>query len=101
MQGVFALMAAEAREFRPGGEAVITRLADVLVIQAIRTWIDTAPAARTGWVGALQDQRDRPGARAHPPRPGARLDRRVARRGAGAVALGLRRPVHRARPASR
>jgi AraC-like DNA-binding protein len=56
MQGVFALMAAEAREFRPGGEAVITRLADVLVIQAIRAWIETAPAARTGWLGALQDQ---------------------------------------------
>ena len=55
MQGVLELMAAEAREFHPGGEAVITRLADVLVIQAIRGWIETAPAARTGWLGALQD----------------------------------------------
>ena len=55
MRDVFRLMAAEARAFRPGGEAVITRLADVLVIQAIRAWIDTAPAARTGWLGALQD----------------------------------------------
>jgi AraC-like DNA-binding protein len=55
MQGVFKLMAAEARAFQPGGEAVITRLADVLVIQAIRAWIETAPAARTGWLGALQD----------------------------------------------
>jgi hypothetical protein len=34
---------------------VITRLADVLVIQAIRAWIETAPAARGGWLGALQD----------------------------------------------
>jgi AraC-like DNA-binding protein len=56
MQGVFKLMAAEAREFQPGGEAVITRLADVLVIQAIRAWIETAPAARTSWLGALKDQ---------------------------------------------
>jgi AraC-like DNA-binding protein len=55
MWDVFRLMAAEARAFRPGGEAVITRLADVLVIQAIRAWIETAPAARTGWLGALQD----------------------------------------------
>ena len=55
MHGVFKLMATEAREFQPGGEAVITRLADVLVIQAIRAWIETAPAARTGWLGALQD----------------------------------------------
>ena len=55
MQRALELMAAEAREFHPGGEAVITRLADVLVIQAIRGWIETAPAARTGWLGALQD----------------------------------------------
>jgi hypothetical protein len=55
MQAVFKLMAAEARAFQPGGEAVITRLADVLVIQAIRAWIETAPAARGGWLGALQD----------------------------------------------
>jgi len=56
MQSVFRLMAVEAREFRPGGEAVITRLADILVIQAIRAWIETAPAAQTGWLGALQDR---------------------------------------------
>ena len=55
MQSALRLMALEAREFRPGGEAVITRLADILVIQAIRAWIETAPAARTGWLGALQD----------------------------------------------
>ena len=55
MQSAVRMTAAEAREFRPGGEAVITRLADILVIQAIRTWIETAPAARTGWLGALQD----------------------------------------------
>jgi AraC-like DNA-binding protein len=55
MHEVFRLIAAEAREFQAGGEAVITRLSDVLVIQAIRSWIETAPAARSGWLGALQD----------------------------------------------
>ena len=55
MQSTLGLMAAEAREPRPGGEAVITRLGDILVIQAIRSWIETDPAARTGWLGALQD----------------------------------------------
>ncbi len=55
MQGTLALMAAEARELRPGGEAVITRLADILVIQAVRSWIETDPVARTGWLGALHD----------------------------------------------
>ncbi|MGH2991439.1 MAG: AraC family transcriptional regulator [Solirubrobacterales bacterium] len=55
MQGALRLMATEAKELRPGGEAVITRLGDILVIQAIRHWIETDPAARTGWLGALQD----------------------------------------------
>ena len=55
MQGALGLMAAEAKEPRPGGEAVITRLADILVIQALRFWIATDPAARRGWLGALRD----------------------------------------------
>src|SRR3954453_22910866 len=55
MQGTLALIAAETKQPRPGGEAVITRLADVLVIQAIRSWIDTDPAAQTGWLGAMRD----------------------------------------------
>jgi AraC-like DNA-binding protein len=55
LQSALRLMAVEARELRPGGEAVITRLGDILVIQAIRSWIATDPAARTGWLGALQD----------------------------------------------
>jgi AraC-like DNA-binding protein len=56
MQSTLALMAAEAGQNRPGGETLVTRLADILVIQAIRTWIETEPAARTGWLGALQDR---------------------------------------------
>lgn len=38
-----------------GGEAVVTRLADVLVIQVIRAWLDSAPQAQLGWVAALRD----------------------------------------------
>ena len=56
MQGTLALIAAETRDLRPGGEAVITRLADVLIIQAIRSWIETDPRAQTGWLGALRDE---------------------------------------------
>lgn len=55
MQSTLRLMAAEAKELRPGGETVITRLADILVIQAIRSWIQEDPAAQSGWLGALQD----------------------------------------------
>jgi AraC-like DNA-binding protein len=56
MQSTLRLMAVEAKELRPGGEAVITRLGDILVIQAIRAWLETDPVARTGWLGALQDE---------------------------------------------
>ena len=55
MHSTLRLMAAEARALRPGGETVVTRLGDILVIQAIRAWLETDPAARTGWLGALQD----------------------------------------------
>jgi AraC-like DNA-binding protein len=55
MQATLGLIAAETIRPQPGGEAVITRLADVLVIQAIRAWIETDPNARTGWLGALRD----------------------------------------------
>lgn len=57
IEATLRLVAAEARELRPGGEAVLTRLADVLVIQVVRSWLDTDPAARTGWLGALADPR--------------------------------------------
>jgi AraC-like DNA-binding protein len=57
MQSTLALLAAETIEARPGSEAVVTRLADILVVQAIRAWIETDPEARSGWLGALRDER--------------------------------------------
>ncbi|MET4164313.1 AraC-like DNA-binding protein [Gordonia terrae] len=47
----------EAGELRPGGEAVITRLSDIIVIHAIRSWLQDAEGTRTGWLGALADPR--------------------------------------------
>ena len=55
-QSTLRLMAAEARELHPGGETIITRLADILVIQAIRSWMADNPFGQTGWLGALQDK---------------------------------------------
>ncbi len=55
LQSTLRLMAHEARALRPGGETVITRLADVLVIQAIRAWLDQDPEAHAGWLGAVRD----------------------------------------------
>ncbi|MDV6262396.1 AraC family transcriptional regulator [Rhodococcoides yunnanense] len=57
MRDVLAMVADEARFLEPGGEAVITRLSDILVILALRSWIAHTPRAQTGWLGALQDER--------------------------------------------
>jgi AraC-like DNA-binding protein len=56
IQSTLRFMASEASELRPGGETIITRLADILVIQAIRSWIAKDPAAQTGWLAALRDR---------------------------------------------
>ena len=57
LQATLGLLAAETIASRPGGEAVVTRLADILVIQAIRAWLETDPGAQAGWLGALRDER--------------------------------------------
>lgn len=55
LQSTMRFIASEAEQLRPGGETIITRLCDILVIQAIRSWLARDPAAQTGWLGALQD----------------------------------------------
>jgi AraC-like DNA-binding protein len=49
------LMGLEAADRRPGGETVIARLCDILVVHAVREWLATSPEARRGWLGALRD----------------------------------------------
>ena len=56
MRATLELMAEETQHARPGGDAVVSRLCDIVVIQAIRTWIERDPAAQTGWLGALRDE---------------------------------------------
>lgn len=56
IQSTIGLISREASGLKPGGETVMTRLADILVIQAIRAWLDTAPEAQTGWLAALRDR---------------------------------------------
>lgn len=55
LHSTLQLITREAKAMRPGGETVVTRLADVLVIQAIRAWLATSPDADRGWLAALRD----------------------------------------------
>lgn len=54
MRASFGLIADESRSPRPGSDVVTARLADVLVIQAIRAWLASATPDR-GWVAGLRD----------------------------------------------
>jgi len=55
IQSTLRMISAEAKVMNAGGETVITRLADILVIHAIRFWITHDPSAQTGWLRALRD----------------------------------------------
>ncbi|MBJ7355999.1 AraC family transcriptional regulator [Nocardioides sp.] len=54
MRASFGLIADESRNPRPGSDVVTARLADVLVIQAIRAWLASSTPDR-GWVAGLRD----------------------------------------------
>ena len=55
LQSLLKLMEQEARTLSPGGETVISHLADIIVIQALRHWLNHSPQASKGWLGALKD----------------------------------------------
>jgi AraC-like DNA-binding protein len=56
LQSTLRMISAEAKAMNPGGETIITRLADILVVQAIRHWITHSPSMHRGWLGALRDR---------------------------------------------
>ena len=56
LHSTIRFIAQEARQRLPGSETVITRLADILVIQAIRTWLESAREETHGWIAALHDR---------------------------------------------
>ncbi len=56
LHSTIRFIAEEARQRLPGSETVITRLADILVIQAIRTWIESVREESQGWIAALHDR---------------------------------------------
>lgn len=55
LQPLIELMAQEAKALGAGGETVVAHLADIIVIQAIRYWVEHSPEASKGWLGALKD----------------------------------------------
>jgi AraC-like DNA-binding protein/uncharacterized cupin superfamily protein len=56
MNQIVRLIAHEAGGDFIGGETVITRLADVLVIQAIRKWIEGSESFKSQWIQAIKHE---------------------------------------------
>lgn len=52
---IVQLVRAEASANRPEAEAVITRLSEILFIQAVHAYLSTVNAGDTGWLRALKD----------------------------------------------
>lgn len=51
------VIALEASRAQPGADAIIARLCDVLILQAVRAWLERAGHGPTGPMGALTDER--------------------------------------------
>jgi len=56
LQSTIQFIAQEAQQQKSGSETVITRLADILVIQAIRHWVENSREEKQGWIAALHDR---------------------------------------------
>lgn len=54
VRAAFEIIAVESRSPRPGSDVVTARLADILVVQAVRAWLESTSADR-GWVAGLRD----------------------------------------------
>ncbi|GAA5119621.1 AraC family transcriptional regulator [Alloalcanivorax gelatiniphagus] len=54
MRAAFDVIGAESRNPRPGSDVVTARLADILVVQVVRGWLESGAQDR-GWVAGLRD----------------------------------------------
>ena len=49
------MLAYEARHPRAGTETLVARLIDIILVQAVRVWLEGQPDEGGGWLGALRD----------------------------------------------
>ncbi len=56
LQWTLALLLRELAERDVGSETAVSRLLDVLFVEVLRHWLDTAEGKQTGWLGALRDE---------------------------------------------
>jgi AraC-like DNA-binding protein len=47
--------AAESKDRRPGSQAVLSRMSELMFVEAVRRHLETLPSDRTGWLAGLRD----------------------------------------------
>jgi len=45
----------ESNQRRPGGEAVLERMSEMLFVEVLRRYVDTLPEGQTGWLAGMRD----------------------------------------------
>jgi AraC-like DNA-binding protein len=45
----------ESNQRRPGGEAVLERMSEMLFVEVLRRYVDTLPAGQAGWLAGMRD----------------------------------------------
>ncbi len=55
IQGFLRFAIEESNGKRPGGEAVLERMSEMLFVEALRRYVDTLPPDQTGWLAGIRD----------------------------------------------
>jgi AraC-like DNA-binding protein len=55
LEPTLKMLAYEARHPRPGSETLVARLIDIILVQAVRVWVEGQPQDQVGWLVALRD----------------------------------------------
>jgi AraC-like DNA-binding protein len=55
LEPTLKMLANEARHPRPGSETLVACLIDMILVRAVRVWVEEQPQNRGGWLGALRD----------------------------------------------
>ena len=45
----------ESNQRRPGGEAVLERMSEMLFVEVLRRYVDSLPPEQTGWLAGMRD----------------------------------------------
>lgn len=53
--GLLRSVVEESRLKRPGGEAVLERMSEMLFVEALRCYVDTLPTDQAGWLAGMRD----------------------------------------------